>query len=279
MNTIGVIGLGMVGGTVYKYYKNKKDFKVMGWSPSSQLDRFEDLVKADYIFICVPTPYDWKENTYKLNILEETLVKIPAGKKVIIKSTIPPKTTENLQKKYPDLNLFFNPEFLSEATAERDFSNPDRQLLGYTKESYKFAIEVLHLLPMSPFDVIITSTEAEIAKYVNNFHGALMVMFSNLVYDICEKTGSDYERVKKSAQASKWVGSPMGRMYWDVLHGGFRGYGGKCFPKDVNSLINWCKENGVNAEILEATKKANERILKSQKLDEAKAEKISSRQL
>jgi len=176
-------------------------------------------------------------------------------------------------KKVPKIVSLFNPEFLSEKTAESDFINPDRQIIGFTKKSYPYAQEVLRLIPQSPYDVICTSGEAEIAKYVNNFHGALMVMFANFFYDICQKINADFDVVKGISTASKWVGSPMGRMYWDVWHKGKRGYGGSCFPKDINSLINWCKENGINTEIIEATQKSNIRILKSQGLTEKLLEK------
>ena len=275
--SIGIIGLGMVGYTIFNYYKDK-GYVVRGWSPNHQLNSFNEVIEFDYIFICVPTPFNWEKNNYNLSILEETLDKINIkGKKVIIKSTIPPMTTDLLQTRYKNLLLFFNPEFLSEKTAKEDFSNPDRQIVGYTYKSFTSALETLHLLPISPYDVIMTSTEAEICKYVNNFHGALMVIFANLIYDICQKTNSNYERVKKAAQSSKWVGSPMGRMYWEVFHNGFRGYGGKCFPKDINILIKWCKKNKISMEILEATRKANRRILQNQELCEKKVEKISNR--
>jgi UDPglucose 6-dehydrogenase len=117
------------------------------------------------------------------------------------------------------------------------------------------------------------ANEAEVCKYVNNFHGALMVIFANFIYDICKRIDADFETVKKAAVASKWVGSPMGRMYWEVFHKGRRGYGGGCFPKDINSLIKWCQENKINSEIIEATQKANVRILKGEGLTEEQAEK------
>lgn len=278
--TIGILGsTGMVGGIIFNYYK-KKGYDVKGWSRNNRTHELFEVLESEYIFVCVPTPFDWETNKYDFSILDETLGKINGkDKKVIIKSTVPPTTTNNLQSKYNHLLLFFNPEFLSEATAETDFANPDRQIVGYTPKSYHRALEILHLLPMSPHDVIMTSTEAEIVKYVNNFHGALMVMFANFIYDVCQKTSSNFERVKKAAKASKWVGSPMGRMYWEVWYGGFRGYGGHCFPKDVNSLIQWCIENGIEVEILKATREMNTRILKSQNLTEQGAEKISSRQV
>lgn len=270
---------GMVGSTVYNYFKDKGHY-VMGWSRSERDCEYANInYEADYIFVCVPTPYDWKTNQINLSALIFTLDQLnhKDNAVVIIKSTVPPGTTQELQDKYPYLNLLFNPEFLSEKTAREDFINPDRQIVGYTDKTKGFAYRVLHILPMSPYDVIMTSTEAEIAKYVNNFHGSLMVMFANLIYDMCEKTGCDYEVVRQASEASKWVGSPMTRMYWNVNHGGFRGYGGKCFPKDMNNLINWCKHNDIPAEILKATIEANKRLLKVQGLNEEKAEKISTR--
>jgi len=272
MKTIAIIGhTGMVGKRVYEWFKKRiyPKYKVMGLSLDKQSYNWKEINReADYIFIAVPTPFDWSKKEYKTNIVEEVLDKIVGKKKVIIKSTIVPGTTDKLQKKHPKLLLFFNPEFLSEKTAEADFVSPDRQIIGYTNKSYPHAQEILHLLPQSPCDVICAASEAEISKYVNNFHGALMVMFANFFYDICQPLNADFEVVKGISIASKWVGSPMGRMYWDVWHKGKRGYRGSCFPKDINSLIKWCKENKINTEIIEATREANIRILKSQDLTE-----------
>ena len=277
MTTIAIIGhTGKVGTQVYQWFKKSihPKYKVMGLSLDRQSYNWEEINrKADYIFITVPTPFDWKTNEYKTNIVEDVLDKITGNKKVIIKSTIVPGTTERLQKKYPKLFILFNPEFLSEKTAKSDFINPDRQIIGFTKKSYPYAQEVLHLLPQSPYGVICTTSEAEIAKYVNNFHGALMVTFSNFFYDICQKLNADFDVVKGASTASKWVGSPMGRMYWEIFHKGKRGYGGTCFPKDINSLISWCKENKIDTEVIEATQKANSRLLKSQGLTEKLLEK------
>lgn len=276
--TIAVVGhTGMVGSTIYDYFKSR-GYTVFGYSRKTPETSLEDIsVKADYIFVCVPTPYDWKKDEIDLQPLQDTLNKlIPTHSTVIIKSTVPPLTTERLQEAY-DFPILFNPEFLSEKTKDEDFLNPDRQIVGYTKKSFDKATEVLNLLPNSPFDYMMTATEAEIVKYVNNFHGSLMVMFANLINAICERTGGDFEVVKKASQASKWVGSPMGRMYWNVNHGGFKGYGGKCFPKDMHNLMNWLKENNISAEILDATIKANQRILREQNMTEQDAEQRSNR--
>lgn len=276
--TIAVIGhRGMVGGPIYRYFK-ENNYPVMGLSLESQTHTWEEInKKAKYIFIAVPTPFDWGENKPSIEPIKDVLEKIQGEKIVIIKSTILPGTTNKLQKDYPHIKFLFNPEFLSAKTNWQDFINPDRQLIGYTPQSYKHATKVLNMLPMSPYGVIMKAQEAEIAKYVNNFHGTLMVIFANFFYDMCKTVDADFETVKKAAVASKWVGSPMGRMYWNVWHGGFRGYGGGCFPKDMNSLLTWCKDNGVDPIILKATINKNKELLADSNMTEESAEQIGKK--
>ena len=273
--TIGVIGhTGVTGKAVFNWFK-KQGYPVMGYSLDRYTHSWDEINnQAEWIFVCVPTPYDWQKKEVNLSILEEVLKKIKSGKKVIHKSTVPPGTTQKLQNKFIDLKLLYNAEFLSGATAEADFSCPDRQLVGYTTYSYNIATEALNLLPESPYGVIMKATEVEICKFINNFHGALMVIFSNFFYDISNKFNDlDFEKIKKAASASKWVGSPMKKQYWNVWSGGFRGYGGRCFIKDIKMLLDWCKANGVSDEILKATRKANKRLLKEQGITEQEAEK------
>ena len=271
---IAIIGhTGIVGGAVYRWFRGQ-NYPVMGYSLDNHTHTWEEInEKANYIFVCVPTPYDWEEKRVDLSILEGVLAKIKNGKRVIHKCTVPPGTTEALQDKFPKLELIYNAEFLSAATADVDFSHPDRQLIGYTTRSYNFATEVLNILPESPYGVLMKATEAEICKLINNFHGALMVIFANLFYDVADKFKNlDFEAIKRAAQASKWVGSPMGRMYWNVWQGGKRGFGGHCFIKDMRMFLDWCKDNKVSAEILKATIEANKRILGMQGITEQEAE-------
>lgn len=251
----------------------------MGWSRSSKTHEYKELEKADYIFICVPTPFDWEKSDVDLSALEGHLrsLKPRADAKIIIKSTVPPTTTKQMQEKYPKLNLLFNPEFLSESSSEVDFTNPDRQIVGYTQKTYKYAFDVLHLLPQSPYDVIMNSTEAEIVKYVNNVHGSLMVIFANFFYDLSIQTEVSFEKIMKASIASKWVGSAMGRQYWDVFFGGFRGYGGKCFPKDVNTLLQYSKQKKLPTALLQAIRDMNVTYLAEQGLTEPQAEKKTNR--
>lgn len=271
--TVGVIGhMGMVGGTTYRYFKDRGD-KVFGYDLRKPSERAKKLAyNAELIFICVPTPFDWKKNKFVGTAIWGALKDVPAGKTVVIKSTMPVGMTDRLQKKFKKIKLLFNPEFLSEATCDMDFRNPDRQVVGYTPKSYKEALKVLHSLPLSAYDVIVPAKEAELLKYMNNLHGMVEVMESNHYWEVCQKEGLDYDRVTKAALAAKWVGAPMGRHYRVVMHKGFRGFGGKCFPKDINAWIEYLDKKGINATLMKSVRKMNRRILKEQKLTEAQAE-------
>ncbi|HBC72247.1 hypothetical protein A2379_00220 [Candidatus Amesbacteria bacterium RIFOXYB1_FULL_47_13] len=271
--SVGVIGhLGMVGGTVYRYFK-KSGYPVWGYDLREQTQKKQAL-NADLIFVCVPTPYLWIKKTYDDSAVISVLSLIPIGKTVVLKSTVTVGTTDRLQKKFPGLKLLFNPEFLSEATADSDFNNPDRQFIGYTGQSLSMAIKVLNSLPVSPYDMIFPAKEAELLKYINNLHGVLEVLESNHYWEVCRKEKLDYERVIKAAMASKWVGVPMGRHYRVIWHRGHRGVKGKCFPKDLVTWIDYCSRQKIPAEIFQAARKMNRRILAEQKLSESTSEKL-----
>lgn len=275
IKTIGVIGHnGMVGKTTFRWFKEQNK-EVYGYSHNDKTDE-EKVNNADLVFICVPTPYRWDGRGFDDSIVDEVLAKLKDGAVAVIKSTVKIGTTDKFQAKYPKLKLLFNPEFLSEATSWEDFTNPDRQFVGYTKESYGIAVEVLHTLPESAYDLICPAKEAELLKYINNMHGVLEVMESNFYYDVCQKEGLDYDRVCKAMVSSKWVGCPMGRHYRVIFHKGKRGVGGKCFPKDLNAWLEYCEEQGLDYQLFKAAREYNKKLLESQGLTEELSEKIGS---
>ena len=274
IKTCGVVGYtGMVGGVVYKYFQSK--MPTFGYSGKDKSGE-EATNSADIIFISVPTPYRWGGIGYDDAIVDEALNKIKDGAIVVIKSTIQIGRTDYFQLKYPNLRILFNPEFLSELSAYGDFISPDRQFVGYTKQSYSVAIDVLHLLPESPYDLLCPAKEAELLKFINNMHGVIEVMESNHYFDVCEKEGLNYDRVIKAAMASKWVGPSMGRHYRTIFHKGYRGVGGTCFPKDLNSWLDYCERIGIDAGLLRAAKDVNVKLLEAQGLTEAKSELIKT---
>lgn len=246
--TVGIMGVGMVGGAVARIFENP-----VLYDPHKKLGSLKEVNHADIIFICVPTPYDEERGGFDLSIVEESIGNLNGNKIIVVKSTVVPGTTEKLQKKHPHHKFLFNPEFLTELTADQDMRYPDRQIVGFTKQSYTVAGELMHMLPMAPFERIMPASEAEMVKYFGNTWFATKVVFANQMYDVCKALGVDYETVKDAASADKRIG----RSHLAVIHRGYRGYGGKCLPKDTRALIQRARELGVPFGLLERVEEIN----------------------
>jgi UDPglucose 6-dehydrogenase len=250
--SIGVIGGGFVGGAIGRYFE-KTGHAVRTYDKFKEIDPLEEVLLQDFIFIAVPTPYN---NGIDLSAMDDAMAnvaKCPEGKIVVIKSTVIPGTTEKYQEKYPHLNILFNPEFLTEKTGDQDFSYPDRQIVGYTKKSFTVAGDVMQILPLAPFCRIIPATEAELVKYFGNNWFSVKVVFANQMYDIAEKLGLDYDRIRDAVAADKRIGPS----HLEVFHAGYRGYGGKCLPKDIRAMIVFAEKLGLDPKLLKATEEFN----------------------
>lgn len=259
--TVGIIAVGMVGGALQRYF-NLAGYTVAVYDPPKGFSDAGVLVGCDYIFICVPTPYEEKGG-FNLSYVEEAFKLIPEGKTVIIKSTVLPGTTEEFQKKYPLLKILFNPEFLTEETADQDMKFPDRQVVGYTEKSFTVAGDVMQILPLAPMERIVTATEAEMVKYYGNTWFSVKVVFANQMYDLCQKLGVDYDHVKECAAADKRIG----RSHLEIFHKGYRGYGGKCLPKDTRALIQLGEGIGAPMELLKTVEAINNKLVQQNSLD------------
>ena len=302
---IGIIGVGMVGTPLkrwfeeFKGYERGKDLFLYDIDPKKGY--FDDVSKADVIFIAVPSPRN-PDGSCNISIVEEAVRSIKgeppastagesrpplaAGKIIVIKSTVPPGTTERLQKEHHQHKFLFNPEFLTERQAWEDMVRPDRQIVGFTEKSVDASHPVLALLPKAPFmspwglntytPVKITATEAEIIKYGGNVHFVRKVNFANALSFLCGAMerklheggmaghGVNYENVRKGMSADHRIGDS----HLDVNHGGYKGWGGYCFPKDLDALIAHLASLGLSggAELLNADRAFNEKILAEQGL-------------
>jgi UDPglucose 6-dehydrogenase len=249
--TIGIIGAGIVGGSLYKYLQEGwHDVQV--YDPPKGYPSMEALDAADVIFVCVPTPYTAGRG-FDDSFLNEAVAGIRGSKTVIIKSTVLPGTTQLLQDRYPEHRMMFNPEFLREATAYDDFVQPDRQIVGCTIASAGEAERVLELLPRAPFELVCSASEAEMAKYVANSFLAVKVIYANEIFDLCKRLGIDYAPVRDIVANDARIGGS----HLDVFDAGYRGYGGKCLPKDSKSLLDLARSVGIELEVLRATDRAN----------------------
>lgn len=251
---------GMVGGALAKWFKD-----AILYDPPKGVGSIDELRLADVVFIAVPTPYN---DGFDLSIVESAIDDLGgSGKIVVIRSTVLPGTTDMLQAIYPQHKFIFNPEFLTEATADQDMAYPDRQIVGYTKQSYTIAQDIMMLLPQAPFERIIPAREAELVKYFNNCWFATKVAFANQMYDLCQKMGIDYDTVKLSASADKRM---TGTSHLEIVHKGYRGYAGKCLPKDVRALIWYADKNGIEMGLLKEAERFNNKLLSDQNIDEYK---------
>ena len=257
---IGIIGIGMVGGALKRYF-NKKGKRPFIYDKYLKLGSIEKVNKADIIFICVPTPFKPRKG-FDLSIVEDVCKRIKGEKIIIIKSTIIPGTTDNLQKKYPDHKFLFNPEFLTESTADQDMQNPDKQILGYTNKSRIIAKDILKILPRAPYEQIMRSKEAEMIKYFVNTWYCIKVVFANQIYDLCEKAGINYNKVKQGAVFDKRIIDS----HFEIFHKGYRGYSGKCLPKDIKAFIQLGNKTGIDLKLHKIVEEINSKLVKKQKL-------------
>jgi UDPglucose 6-dehydrogenase len=222
-------------------------------------DRIGDLVRMTTgpIFICVPTPMK-EDGSCDISIVESTVKEIndcTDGLRVIaIKSTVAPGTTEYLKKTYSNVLVCFNPEFLTERNAIEDFKNQDRIILGGPHEGTAILKQVYQqAYPGVPVTKT-SSTIAELVKYLTNAFLSTKVAFANEIKQICDALEADFDKVIEYATKDKRLGTS----HWAVPGpDGHKGFGGKCFCKDLNALISLGKQLNVETAVLKATWEKN----------------------
>ena len=251
---IGIIGIGVVGTAIKEGFKEHEIFTYDKFKPSNTIE--EVTKNSKLIFISVPTPS--KENGVDLSALNETinlLNKQNYKGLIVIKSTIPPGTTDSFKEKYPNLKLSHNPEFLTEKNAINDFKNPDRIIIGcYNKEDITPFKEIHKKFKCSLMET--KPKISEMIKYTANSFLATKVIFANQIYDYCQKLTIDYGEVKKGVLLDKRIG----KTHFDITKE--RGYGGMCFPKDVYAFIKAAEKHDVSLELIKKVHEINKKIRK-----------------
>ena len=255
---VGVIGIGFVGGTLRQWFESRGNAPLL-YDKYKGLGSPEEVNRADIIFVAVPTPFDEKSKGYDKSAIREAVGLIQDGKIVVIKSTVLPGTSEELQGEHPGKTILFSPEFLREKTAWEDFQSPHTQIVSYARDdeaSRRAAEEVLALLPVAPFSKVMRSREAEMIKCFRNIFLATRVVFANQLYDLCEALGINYDEVKDGAAVDPRVGGS----YFEIWHEGYRGYGRSCLPKDTQALIALAENLGVDFRLLKDVDIINKKL-------------------
>jgi len=226
------------------------------------------IENADIIFIAVGTPQDDAGNANLKFVMQvaETIGQYANNEKIIVtKSTVPVGTSEKVletankamrkdrAKSCPNLYIANNPEFLKEGDAIKDFMYPDRVVIGYQEpkvfETMKSLYEPFFRKDSRPI-VGMDIRSSELTKYAANAFLATKISFINAMAILCQQVGADIRKVREGMILDPRIGNQF-------LYPGI-GYGGSCFPKDVQALIHSAKEFGFDFDLLEAVEQINE---------------------
>jgi nucleotide sugar dehydrogenase len=235
---VGVIGNGFVGESQAFAFSPTTDLRIYDIDPNKSTHTKEELDECDFIFVCVPTPMK-KNGSQDISFIEKVFEEAVEGPIYIIKSTVLPGSTKELQSKYPKLSILFSPEFLTERTAKLDMLTQARIVLGGDDDLTSKAAELFEQRFMNKHIIKTDSTTAELIKYMNNTFFATKVSIINEFKLLADKLGANWEDALYGFSSDGRIGDshlhvpgPDGRL----------GYGGTCFPKDVNALITLAKE-------------------------------------
>jgi UDPglucose 6-dehydrogenase len=303
---IGVIGQGFVGTAVRECFRkvveivtyDKKEPQLIRYEGEDRwpvgpylsdvgkgIDELLGKVNGP-IFVCLPTPM-LPNGSVDLSIVRQTVgfieerlsemweeeadddaMRLPMKRDIILKSTIPPGTTDSFKCLFT--NIVFNPEFLREVSADDDFQNQGHVIFGgspsqATQNLFEMVLPRACQYCMNP-------KEAEIIKYLVNCFLAVKVSFANEMKQICDAAGIDYDIVSTHA----CLDDRLGKSHWQVPGpDGHLGFGGSCFPKDINGLIRFAQSVGVIPNLLEAAWENNLKVRPERDWEQLKGRAVS----
>ena len=264
---IGIIGQGFVGSAIREGLENFYKIRTYDIDEEKCNSTHQEVCyRSDIIFVCIPTPMR-NSGECDTRILESVVEKIskectsdPGRNRpvLVIKSTIPPGTTERLNKIASVLNgnICFSPEFLTEANSFEDFKNQTRIIIGGPRPATGLVKQMFRkAFPTIP--IVKTGTKtAEMVKYFTNCFLASKVTFANQMFQICNDNNIDYDKVCEYALYDERIGKshlavpgPDGDL----------GFGGHCFPKDLAAMIVFGAISGGDVDFLKAVQDYNDK--------------------
>lgn len=251
MSNILIAGMGFVGREVKKLFPDAEEHD----PPQGKIATGE----YDFAFINVPTPMS-QDGKCNIEAVEEVVAKIDAGT-FVIRSTIPPGTTDYLEKEY-GVDCVMTPEYVASSSPYPpplgDITKRAFHVLGGRPKVVKRVRRLYETLypPMTRF-VEMSALEAEVTKYMENFYIATYVSFCNQFFDICQLYGIDYDKVKEG-----FLADPRMTPYWTNVYPEKRGWGGHCLPKDASAIIKACEDKGFIPEFLKGVVSYNDKLRK-----------------
>ena len=255
---VGIIGFGFVGESQAFAFAPVADIKIFDIDVTKRTHDLDEVLDQDLVFVCIPTPMK-EDGTQDISLVEgffHQVEKFKARPIYILKSTVLPGTTNRLIDKF-NIDIVFCPEFLTEKTAKLDMLTQSRIVLGgdpkltaQVKELFVARFNQKHYIDTD-------ATSAELVKYMANNFLTVKTSFFNEYYDLVKELGGDWDKIVEGAVADPRIGNSHTQV---PGHDGKRGFGGSCFPKDINAMINFGHMFGVDMNTLEAAWKTNLRV-------------------
>ena len=272
--TIGIIGQGFVGSAIREGMKHVFNVETFDLDPEkpSTVESVEQMVNSvdEVIFVCLPTPMK-SNGRCDTRIVESAISDINDANKrlgknaiAVIKSTIEPGTTDRLNSRYKNVSIVFNPEFLTEANSFDDFKNQNRIIIGGPRPSTT-KVKTMYRKAFPTVPIVKTGANvAETVKYFINCFLATKVSFANEIKQVCDKIEVDFDKVVEYALYDKRIG----QSHLSVPGpDGSLGFGGHCFPKDLNAIRFVAHDYGVNPSVLTAVWEKNLEVRPSAERD------------
>jgi len=285
MLDIGIVGQGFVGTSVAEKLREVAVVHTYdvatGWliwtlssisrdsDPEADPPWAEKMIQRTdgIVFVCLPTPMK-PDGSVDVSIvrgvlkeLNQACCQLQKSTTVLIKSTIPPGTTEQFNSEFFCIDVVFNPEFLREATAREDYASQTQIVLGGPVNQQ--VLQLFHDAFPRARRVRTDSTTAEMLKYLTNCFLATKVSFANEMYQICKAVGVDWSILSVMAVEND---SRLGESHWQVPgpmiaddgSGRYlKGFGGSCFPKDINGLMAFARSKGIDPKVMRAVWEKN----------------------
>ena len=271
---VGIIGNGFVGEAQAFAFSPISDVRIYDIDPLKATHTLEETLEQEFIFVCLPTPMRM-DGTQDLSFIENFFGTIsPSVDQIfIIKSTVLPGTTELMGDKYPDFAIIFSPEFLTERTAKLDMLTQARIILGGDHRLTERVKSLFEDRFMNRNFILTDSKTAEYTKYMNNTFFATKVSIMNEFYRLGNEIGVNWEDALNGFASDGRIGDSH-------LHvpgpDGSLGYGGTCFPKDVNAILKFAESNGLKMNSIEGGWKTNLEVRPEKDWEKMKGRAVSN---
>ncbi len=255
---LGIIGKGFVGNAIFQGLNHYYTLKVYDIDPKKSTHTLDEVIKCDLVFLSIPTPMRKETGECDLSYIESVFKKVDKNSTsciFAIKSTVPVGTTKKLNEKYPKIKIIHSPEFLTARTAATDFICPSRHIIGGDPENGTDKLKQIYeeRFPGVPCQTM-TSDESEFVKYFANCFFATKVSYFNEMAIFARAQNLDWEKIIEGVMSDGRIGISH---YQVPGFDGNPGFGGTCFPKDINALIKSFEKCGIDPVLLKATWKRN----------------------